>query len=176
MKRFVFLLGAATGYVLGSRAGRRRYEQVKSAAGAVWRSAPVQACVDAAQRGLDAATPRIQRAARRFVGYVGEGTQNLSERVTVQADDLQTRVTDTAEDLRRRSEDLRKRSEEQLEELRRRSEEQLEEMRRRVEEEVERSREASAESLIRAGDLRDEALDDLADDADEMLEPDDPRR
>ncbi|MFP7761900.1 hypothetical protein [Marisediminicola sp. LYQ134] len=34
--------GLAVGYVLGSRAGRARYEQIKKAAGNFWRSGPVQ--------------------------------------------------------------------------------------------------------------------------------------
>ena len=34
--------GLAVGYVLGSRAGRARYEQIKRAASSFWRSTPVQ--------------------------------------------------------------------------------------------------------------------------------------
>lgn len=36
-----FVLGLAIGYVLGTRAGRERYEQIKKVAGAVWESSPV---------------------------------------------------------------------------------------------------------------------------------------
>jgi len=42
MRKLTFLAGATAGYVLGSRAGRRRYEQIKKASGRVWHSGPVQ--------------------------------------------------------------------------------------------------------------------------------------
>lgn len=45
MAKFSFLLGAAAGYVLGARAGRQRYEQIKSGAQQIWRSQPVQSQV-----------------------------------------------------------------------------------------------------------------------------------
>jgi hypothetical protein len=44
--RILFLAGAATGYVLGSRAGRRRYEQIKAGAERLWNDPKVQNFVD----------------------------------------------------------------------------------------------------------------------------------
>ncbi|GAA3583243.1 hypothetical protein GCM10022198_03040 [Klugiella xanthotipulae] len=41
--KIAFVLGAAIGYVLGARAGRKRYEQIKAGAEKVWNTAPVQA-------------------------------------------------------------------------------------------------------------------------------------
>jgi hypothetical protein len=40
--RIMFVAGAAAGYVLGARAGRRRYEQIKAAADRVWNDRNVQ--------------------------------------------------------------------------------------------------------------------------------------
>jgi hypothetical protein len=40
--KLILVVGLATGYVLGSRAGRPRYEQIKSGADKVWNLAPVQ--------------------------------------------------------------------------------------------------------------------------------------
>lgn len=40
--KIAFVLGAAVGYVLGSRAGRERYEQIKRGAQSVWNTDPVQ--------------------------------------------------------------------------------------------------------------------------------------
>ena len=42
MSKISFLLGAAAGYVLGARAGRQRYEQIRSGAAKAWQSQPVQ--------------------------------------------------------------------------------------------------------------------------------------
>ncbi len=43
-----FVAGAAVGYVLGARAGRQRYEQIKRQAIRAYRSEPVQQRLDAA--------------------------------------------------------------------------------------------------------------------------------
>jgi hypothetical protein len=40
--RILFVAGAAAGYVLGARAGRRRYDQIKAAADRVWNDRNVQ--------------------------------------------------------------------------------------------------------------------------------------
>ena len=40
--KLLFVAGGALGYVLGARAGRRRYEQIKAAAASVWQSPGVQ--------------------------------------------------------------------------------------------------------------------------------------
>ncbi|HYP72678.1 MAG TPA: hypothetical protein VEP72_01215 [Microbacterium sp.] len=43
------VVGLAAGYVLGSRAGRERYEQIKTGFQQVWHTAPVQKQVDKAK-------------------------------------------------------------------------------------------------------------------------------
>ena len=40
------VIGLAAGYVLGTRAGRERYEQIKTQADKLWSAAPVQSQVD----------------------------------------------------------------------------------------------------------------------------------
>ncbi|HUH07137.1 MAG TPA: hypothetical protein VML96_04940 [Egibacteraceae bacterium] len=42
MRRFYLMLGIAIGYVLGSRAGRERYEQIRSAWLSITKSEPAQ--------------------------------------------------------------------------------------------------------------------------------------
>jgi len=44
--RILFVAGATIGYVLGARAGRRRYDQIKSAADRVWNDKTVQKSVN----------------------------------------------------------------------------------------------------------------------------------
>lgn len=43
------VVGLAAGYVLGSRAGRERYEQIREGVGKLWQTAPVQKQVDKAK-------------------------------------------------------------------------------------------------------------------------------
>ena len=47
--KLLFVTGAAVGYVLGTRAGRKRYDQMKSAAIKVWESPGVQKQVNAVE-------------------------------------------------------------------------------------------------------------------------------
>ena len=49
MYRFSFVAGLATGYVLGARAGRERYEQIMKAARTVAENPSVQQAAGAAQ-------------------------------------------------------------------------------------------------------------------------------
>lgn len=48
MGKLSFIAGVAVGYVLGARAGRARYEQIKRQAGKAWKSDTVQDKVSAA--------------------------------------------------------------------------------------------------------------------------------
>lgn len=47
-----FVAGAAVGYVLGARAGRQRYEQIKRQAIRAYRSEPVQQRLEAAGQAV----------------------------------------------------------------------------------------------------------------------------
>ncbi len=59
MKKLSFVLGAAVGYVLGTRAGRARYEQIAAQAQKLWQSEPVQARVDEAGEEIRRLAPKL---------------------------------------------------------------------------------------------------------------------
>jgi len=60
MGKLSFLAGAAVGYVLGARAGRARYEQIRTQASRLWSSEPVQTRVgDAAELVKAQAAPFV---------------------------------------------------------------------------------------------------------------------
>ena len=60
MSKAAFVVGAAIGYVLGARAGRKRYEQIKGQASRLWNSDPVQHRVgDATQAVKQQAAPYV---------------------------------------------------------------------------------------------------------------------
>ncbi|MBL3700070.1 YtxH domain-containing protein [Leucobacter luti] len=66
--KIAFVLGAAVGYVLGTRAGRERYEQIKRGAQTVWNTEPVQRGVGvvrtAAQGRVDELKDSVVRAGK----------------------------------------------------------------------------------------------------------------
>lgn len=72
--KIAFVVGAAVGYVLGTRAGRERYEQIKRGAQRVWSTAPVQrgvgAVKGAAQGKIDDLKASVVRAGKEaFVAF-----------------------------------------------------------------------------------------------------------
>lgn len=66
--KVAFVVGAAVGYVLGTRAGRERYEQIKRGAQSVWNSAPVQQRVHVVQDLVDDKVDGVKHFARRVGG------------------------------------------------------------------------------------------------------------
>ena len=84
--KVLFVVGLGVGYVLGTRAGRRRYEQIKSVAVRVWDSPTVQKQVHtvqdyAADRIGDlgtAVTEGVKRAVTRSGGSQGSASKASS--------------------------------------------------------------------------------------------------
>ena len=59
MAKLSFLAGLAAGYVLGARAGQKRYEQIKGRATQVWSSDPVQSKVDTVVQTVKDQAPAV---------------------------------------------------------------------------------------------------------------------
>ena len=68
--KFLFFLGLGLGYVLGTRAGRRRYEQIKAAAQNIWESEPIQWSVHQAQEAVGDVADDVLTAAKRVIHQV----------------------------------------------------------------------------------------------------------
>ena len=69
MKKIVFVLGLVIGYVLGARAGRKRYDQLAAGVQKVWTSGPVQKQVG---RATDLAREKAGEAASGAVKLVAD--------------------------------------------------------------------------------------------------------
>ena len=59
MAKLSFIAGLAAGYVLGAKAGQKRYQQIKSQADRVWGSDPVQARVDTVKQTVKEQAPAV---------------------------------------------------------------------------------------------------------------------
>ena len=72
--KLMFLIGLAAGYVLGTRAGRERYEQLKAGAERLWTNPAVQAQVHRAEDYLRDRAPevvqRVESTARKVSDQV----------------------------------------------------------------------------------------------------------
>jgi hypothetical protein len=60
MSKLEFIVGVGVGYVLGAKAGRRRYEQIKARADKVWQSPTVQHKVNDATQVVRDKAPELQ--------------------------------------------------------------------------------------------------------------------
>ncbi len=80
MSKIALAVAFGAGYVVGARAGRGRYEQIRSQA----------------QKVAD--NPRVQAAAGAAKGKVGEVATTVADTAKVKAGDLATTVSDTAKD------------------------------------------------------------------------------
>lgn len=77
--KLLFVTGALAGYVLGARAGRQRYEQIKSAANTLWNTKPVQRRVsevrDFALEAVGDAPVAVYDTVKKLVGSVTAATK-----------------------------------------------------------------------------------------------------
>jgi len=89
MKRTAFIVGAAVGYVFGTRAGRERYEQIKKAARQLAQNPSVQSAAGTARtQAGDLGTKAAQmagefgsKAAHRTGDLAGSAKQKVSGRL-----------------------------------------------------------------------------------------------
>lgn len=83
MKKLLVLAAGVAGYVLGTRAGRERYEQIRTQSSKVWNSPTVQHGVDeageAAKKGAAAAGGKVADAASSAGAKVVSAVKNDDE-------------------------------------------------------------------------------------------------
>lgn len=74
MSKIVVLAAAAAGYVVGTRAGREQYEQIKSQAQGLWRDPRVQ---EKADHVTDLAKGTAAQAKDQFAGVGKQATDKV---------------------------------------------------------------------------------------------------
>jgi hypothetical protein len=73
--KILFAAGLAVGYVLGTRAGRERYEQLKNAALGFWNDPRVQHRVDQVEDFVKEKAPEVAE-------FVSDGAKKVVDQVT----------------------------------------------------------------------------------------------
>ena len=77
--RLLFIAGLGTGFVLGSRAGRRAYEQLRSRVQDVSRSPAVQTTVDKARELAEQRAPKLTGAVTALTGTATKVTESVHQ-------------------------------------------------------------------------------------------------
>lgn len=72
MGKISFLAGGAVGYVLGTRAGEKRYEQIKKQADKAWQNPVVQEKVTAATEQVKTTAPAVAAAVGQKAADAGK--------------------------------------------------------------------------------------------------------
>ena len=73
--KILLLTGLAVGYVLGTRAGRERYEEIKTAANKLWSDPRVQKPVKQAEEFVKDKAPDVAE-------FVTDSVKNVASKVT----------------------------------------------------------------------------------------------
>ena len=73
--KILLLVGLGVGYVLGTRAGRERYEQIKDAASKLWNDPRVQKRVDQAEDFVKDKAPEVAE-------FLADGAKNVVSKVS----------------------------------------------------------------------------------------------
>lgn len=98
--KILFVVGLGVGYVLGTRAGRERYEQIKRAAEGVWNQPAVQQGVstvtDFAKDKLGDVSDTVLDAAKSFIGNATRGSGATKSEVREAAEAAKRGVSKTA--------------------------------------------------------------------------------
>ncbi|MEI2827709.1 MAG: hypothetical protein V9F04_15930 [Dermatophilaceae bacterium] len=90
-----FVAGAAVGYVLGTRAGRARYEQIKQGAHRLWTSDPVQHKLDQAGHAVKTqALPFVADKVGDAVKAAGRAVKDKAIKGDAEPLEARSRVTD----------------------------------------------------------------------------------
>lgn len=98
-KLFPFTLGVGLGYVLGARAGKERYEQIKNTSQRIWENDHVQNSVDkVATTAKDVAATQASKAK--------DAALNAFDKAQDKASDLADDAQDAAEDLADKADDV----------------------------------------------------------------------
>lgn len=97
-KRLMFIAGAGLGYVLGARAGRGRYEQIKHQADTVWHDPRVQEKVNLAQAKVAEQVPVVQEKAQALAATATAKVKEQAPVVQEKAQSLASTAKDKATD------------------------------------------------------------------------------
>lgn len=81
MRKLTLLVGIGIGYVLGARAGRARYDQIKTQAQNAWNNPTVQEKAAEAQAKVRETAPKVGEAVTEKAGEVAQKASEVASDV-----------------------------------------------------------------------------------------------
>ena len=98
MRKIAFVAGIGVGYVLGARAGKQRYEQIKAQADKAWHNPQVQEKVTAAQETVKAKAPVVGQKAKEAAGTAASAAASTAKDAASSAKDAASSAKDSAKE------------------------------------------------------------------------------
>ncbi len=80
-----FMLGAAVGYVAGTKAGRERYDQIVAYVRKLMGSEPVQTAAEKGKAVVDLTSQRVRTSVGEAIHDVSDRFRHPTERVSAEA-------------------------------------------------------------------------------------------
>ena len=97
--KLLFIVGLGVGYVLGARAGRPRYEQIRAKATDAWEDPRVQKVVTEAQDFVKENAPIVQEKVVAGTKAAVSGAQDAAVHVAEFAKEVSEKVAETTKDV-----------------------------------------------------------------------------
>lgn len=97
--RILFIVGLGVGYLLGARAGRPRYEQIKAKATDAWEDPRVQKVVSETQDFVKENAPVVQEKVKAGTKAAVAGAQETYAKAAGTAKDVSGKVAETAKEV-----------------------------------------------------------------------------
>lgn len=92
--RLAFIAGAGVGYVLGARAGRKSYEQIKTQATNLWNNPKVQ---DGVQKATDTISEKAPVVAEKAKEAAAAGAEKAKDAASTGADKAKAKTEEVKE-------------------------------------------------------------------------------
>ncbi|MBB5634109.1 ElaB/YqjD/DUF883 family membrane-anchored ribosome-binding protein [Cryobacterium mesophilum] len=106
--KLLFIVGLGVGYVLGARAGRPRYEQIKAKATDAWEDPRVQKIVTETQDFFKDAAPVVQEKVVQGAKAAVAGAQDVAAQAAELASDVADTVATTSRKASRKAKETSK--------------------------------------------------------------------
>ncbi|MFD2674035.1 hypothetical protein [Gulosibacter bifidus] len=171
MKRVLFCLGLSAGYVLGARAGRNRYEQIKRVSVKAANSPTAQRALGYAQAGVDQVSDAAARFSRQAPSYLADAAERLDAATAPLTERVNASVKDASEQLKHLSESVTAGSRQLPNKIAHTAESLKDQLTTQLSESTERARERQAHDVLSAAAKRAALLAELEESpSDSMLD------
>lgn len=159
--KFLFIVGLGVGYILGARAGRPRYEQIKAKATEAWEDPRVQKVVTDTQDFVKETAPIVQDKVVAGTKAAVAGAQDAAQKASVVAKDVSGKIAKTTKEASKSAKKVSRKVAKTAQKASSTVAQTAKDVRDRI---IDRGEDVVENVIVAAGTARDKALDVESDD------------